>query len=286
MSNMINVLVTTSVEADIKEWLNEDNPFWDISITSIPDQIKTAKIISKNSGMIVGIDIAKIAFRLLNCKLVESISDGDLVKSGDVILKVEGKLSELLLVERVILNILSHLSGIATKTNKLINLIKSNNLDVKIAATRKTLPGLRKYQKYAVSIAGGDTHRLSLSDMVMLKDNHLSAFSSITEALQVTQSKVSVYHKIEIEVTNRNDAIEAARTNIPDFIMLDNMSVEETKTLIPELKKISEKILFEASGNITSENIIDYASSGVDIISMGNITHSVEAFDLSMIIEK
>ena len=264
----------------IKEDINYIDVTTDYLISD--DSVSTAKFVAKDSGVLCGIDIALRVFTLLGDKTEFDIKrrDGDKVKKGDIIATITGKTKVLLKGERTALNLLQHLSGIATMTNRLVKLAEGTNAS--IADTRKTLPGLRSLQKYAVTVGGGKNHRYNLSDCAMLKDTHLDAYGNITNAVSALREKLG--HTVMIEVETRN--LEEVRETLnagADIIMLDNMDCETMKEAV---KIASGKAKLEASGNVTEETIVSIAKTGVDIISVGAITHSVKAFDISMRIDK
>lgn len=264
----------------IKRAISEDINYIDVSSAYIfSDEDRTdAYFISKADGVLCGIDIAMRVFQLLDDSFTYKLykQDGDEIKKGDLIAEFSGKTLKLLEGERTSLNILQHMSGIATMTNAAVKAVEGTNTS--IADTRKTLPGLRAIQKYAVTCGGGRNHRYNLSDAAMLKDNHIDAGGGITKTVETLRKKIG--HTVKIEVETRNlDEVKDALSAGADIIMLDNMSLED-------MKKASEiiggKALTEASGNVTLDNIRTVAQAGVDIISMGAITHSVKAFDISM----
>lgn len=268
----------------IKNALLEDINYLDCATDYLipDDQENTANFLAKASGTLCGIDIALRVFELMqpNFKYEVFIHDGEKVKYGDIIATVTCKTRTLLKCERTALNLLQHLSGIATETARCVELVKGTKAS--IADTRKTLPGMRPIQKYAVTVGGGRNHRYNLSDAAMLKDNHIDAGGGITNAVAKLKSKLGHTTKIEVEVRNLDELKEAIEANV-DVIMLDNMSPE----LMAEAVKITDgKALLEASGGITSETIRAVAESGVDIISIGALTHSVKAFDISLKIAK
>ena len=217
--------------------------------------------------------------------ILEIIKDGAKVKKGEVIVKIKGETNKILLLERVMLNILGHLSGIATLTNKYVMRINEVNKKTIIAATRKTTPGLRKYQKYAVKIGGGDTHRLDLSSMAMIKENHIVMYEGIINAINEVKKVMSFSQKLEIEVKNEKEALTAANEGV-DIIMLDNFELSEVNQLVKKLKDINPKMLIEISGDINAKTFDKYLDLNVDIISMGELTHSVRNFNLSLIIKE
>lgn len=268
----------------IKSALLEDINYLDTTTDYLipADQEGEAKFLAKASGVLCGIDIALRVFEILqpDFKYEVFIQDGEKVNEGDIIATVSCKTRTLLKAERTALNLLQHLSGIATETARCVELVKGTNAS--IADTRKTLPGMRPIQKYAVTVGGGRNHRYNLSDAAMLKDNHIDAGGGITNAVAKLKSKLGHMTKIEVEVRNLDELKEAIEANV-DVIMLDNMSPE----LMAEAVKITNgRALLEASGGITSDTIRAVAESGVDIISIGALTHSVKAFDISLKIVK
>lgn len=267
----------------IKKALEEDINYLDTATAYvIPETaITQAKFIAKADGVLCGIEVAMRVFSLLDsgCHYTVYKKDGDRIKKGDVIAVMDGKASMLLQGERTALNLLQHMSGIATATDECVRLVEGT--DVSIADTRKTLPGLRALQKYAVVCGGGKNHRYNLSDCAMLKDNHIDAGGGITSTVKKLREKIGHTVKIEVETRNMDEVREAVEAGA-DIIMLDNMTAEQMKEAV---ELINGRALTEASGNITAENIREKALSGVDIISMGALTHSVKAFDISMRID-
>ena len=272
------------IEDDIKKWLKEDLPYWDITTSLVPTKSAKATIYSKQEGTIAGLFIIQKIFEMVGAKFELLVEEGTEVEARVAIATISGKFQSLLQAERVSLNILGRLSGIATKTAKMVKLVRQSNPNLRICGTRKVVPGLGKYDKYAITIGGGDTHRFNLSDMILLKENHLAAFDSLTEAITLAKEKTSFSKKIEVEVQNENEAIEAAKSGV-DIIMLDNFSPEEVKHAIPKIREFNPDVLIELSGNITMENLQQYALKGVNLISSGSLTHSVENFDFTMLIE-
>lgn len=249
----------------------------------IPDDHKSsAYYVAKDDGVICGIEIAKRVFELAGTGVEFKIllSDGTKVKKGDIIAEMEGSTLTLLKGERTALNILQHMSGIATATNKCVELVKGTNASV--TDTRKTLPGLRALQKYAVTVGGGKNHRFNLSDAAMLKDNHIDAYGGITAAVAALREHIGHTVKIEVEVRTLDELREALDNKV-EIVMLDNMSCQE---MAEAVKITAGRALLEASGNVTAENIRAVAETGVDIISLGALTHSVKCFDVSMKIRK
>lgn len=267
----------------IKTALKEDINYLDTATAYVipEDAVTTAKFVSKAEGVLCGIEVAMRVFSLLDpdCRFTVYKKDGDTINNGDLIATMEGKASMLLQGERTALNLLQHMSGIATATNECVKLVEGTS--VSIADTRKTLPGLRALQKYAVVCGGGKNHRYNLSDCAMLKDNHIDAGGGITATVRRLREKIGHTVKIEVETRNMEEVREAVEAGA-DIIMLDNMSASQMKEAV---EFIDGRALTEASGNITAENIREKASSGIDIISMGALTHSVKAFDISMRID-
>lgn len=264
----------------IKEAISEDINYIDVSADYlIPEnQRNDSYFVAKADGVLCGLDIAMRVFTLLDDTFTYTVhkNDGDEVKAGDLIVEFNGKTACLLKGERTALNIIQHMSGIATATNKAVKLCEGTNASV--TDTRKTLPGLRALQKYAVVCGGGKNHRYNLSDGAMLKDNHIDAGGGITNAVAILRSKLGHMVKIEVETRNFDEVKEAVDAGA-DIIMLDNMTNEQMKECV---EYIDGRAKTEASGNITLDNIAEVAKTGVDIISLGALTHSVKAFDISM----
>lgn len=267
----------------IKKALLEDINYIDMAADNLlpDDQISEAKFLAKADGVLCGVDVALRVFELLgDFKIEKYMNDGELLKKGDIIAKIEGPTKLLLKGERTSLNLIQHMSGVATMTHEAAELIKGTNATV--TDTRKTLPGLRALQKYAVTCGGGKNHRFNLSDAAMLKDNHIDACGSITKAVSTLREKIGHTVKIEVETRNLDEVAEALSTGC-EIIMLDNMDCD---TMRKAVEMTNGKALLEASGNITAETIRPVAETGVDIISIGALTHSVKAFDISLKISK
>ena len=264
----------------IKEAISEDINYIDVSADYLipEDQRNDSYFVAKADGVLCGLDIAMRVFTLLDDTFTFTAhkKDGEEVKAGDLIVEFNGKTACLLKGERTALNIIQHMSGIATATNKAVKLCEGTNASV--TDTRKTLPGLRALQKYAVVCGGGKNHRYNLSDGAMLKDNHIDAGGGITNAVAILRSKLGHMVKIEVETRNFDEVKEAVAAGA-DIIMLDNMTNAQMKECV---KYIDGRAKTEASGNITLDNIAEVAKTGVDIISLGALTHSVKAFDISM----
>ena len=267
----------------IKKALLEDINYIDVAADYCLDdkQVSSAKFLAKADGVLCGVDIALRVFELLgNFTIEKYMNDGDKLNKGDIIAKIEGPTKLLLKGERTSLNLIQHMSGIATMTREAADLIEGTNATV--TDTRKTLPGLRALQKYAVTCGGGKNHRFNLSDAAMLKDNHIDACGGITKAVSTLREKIGHTVKIEVETRNLDEVAEALSTGC-EIIMLDNMDCETMKKAV---EMNGGRALLEASGNITAETIRPVAETGVDIISIGALTHSVKAFDISLKISK
>ena len=268
----------------IKTALNEDINYVDVTTDYLvdADKVSTARYVAKADGVLCGIDIAVRVFTLLDPTATAEIyiNDGEKVKKGDIIARITCHTRELLKGERTALNIVQHMSGIATMTRECVELVAGTKAS--IADTRKTLPGLRMIQKYAVTVGGGRNHRYNLSDCAMLKDTHLDAYGSMTGAVNALREKMGHTVKIEVEVANLEELKEALSLGV-EIIMLDNMSNED---MAKAVEITAGKALLEASGNVTAQTIRGIAETGVDIISLGALTHSVKAFDISMKIDK
>ncbi len=263
--------------------ISEDESFGDITSEAVVDENKivTAHIISKDEGILAGINIAKEIFESRGIQVLFNLKDGNKIVKKDLLLSLKGDARTILLLERSVLNLLMRMSGVATSANYHVNLVK--DYDVIIAGTRKTLPAIGKYDKQALRIGGADTHRFSLDDMVLIKDNHIASVGTPVEALLKAKKNVSFSKKIEIEVESLEDAVECVK-NKADIVMLDNMGPEDVQKVLNELIKldIRDNSLIEVSGGITDENIVDYAKLGVDIISLGALTHSSRSLNFSL----
>jgi nicotinate-nucleotide pyrophosphorylase (carboxylating) len=236
---------------------------------------------SKDTGVLSGNYFLVPFLEYLGFKVEQSRRDGESVSYKDVLLVFQGKADELLSVERLVLNLLGKLSGITTATATMVRLAREVNPSVKIAGTRKTTPGLRLFEKYAIEVGGGDPHRFNLADAVLIKDNHLALLESVEEAVRRAKA-ISFTKKVEVEVSSYEDALRAYKAGA-DAILVDNLKPVEIVPIVNELKG---KLIIEASGRITPENVKDYARTGVDVISSGYITHSARSLDFSMDVER
>ena len=261
----------------IERALMEDINYTDAATDYLLDDGMQSKavLISKDDGVLCGLNFGLRVFEKLDShiNIIKHKKDGDVISKGDLIAEISGSTTTLL-------NIMQHMSGIATKTSRLVKLVDGTKAS--ICDTRKTLPGLRALQKYAVVMGGGRNHRFNLSDAAMLKDNHIDAYGGIIPAVEALRKRVGHMIKIEVETRNLDEVRQALECGV-EVIMLDNM---DCATMSEAVKLGGGKALFEASGNVTEDNIREVAKSGVDIISVGALTHSVKAFDISMRIAK
>lgn len=272
------------VDEILKRALREDINYIDVTTDFLigDDAVSTAVFKVKQDGILCGMEVALRVFRLLDGGVHQTVykKDGDKIKKGDILAELSGRTQSLLKGERTALNLLQHMSGIATAANNLASRIEGTGATV--ADTRKTLPGLRALQKYAVIVGGGRNHRFNLSDAAMIKDNHIDAVGSIGKAVELLRSKAG--HTIKIEVETRDlDEVQQALDAKADIIMLDNMSIDQMQQAA---ELVRGRALLEASGNITEETIAQVAATGVNIISVGALTHSVKALDISMKIKR
>ena len=272
----------------INKFLHEDIGQGDITTSLIPqDIIVEAEVIAKEDGTIAGIEEAVAFLQSHDLQAKPLTSDGESIKKKTVILRIVGNARTLLAIERTLLNLLSRMSGIATKTRRLIEKTRNAGYKTRIACTRKVAPGLLYFDKKAVMVGGGDTHRLHLDDMVLIKDNHIAIIGNVKEAVKKARETLSFSKKIEIEVSSADQALEAAKAGA-DIIMFDNLSPQKIRKTIALLKKkgLRDMVLIEASGGINEKNILEYAATEVDIISLGEITDSVKALDISLEVTK
>ncbi len=277
------------LEKKLHDFLKEDVGQGDLTTyLTVPEgTIVQAKVLVKEGGVVAGIEEALILCESLGLQAEALASDGAQIKPETSILRIVGDARTILSAERTLLNMLSRMSGIATVTRHLTNEVRAAGYKTRIACTRKVAPGLNYFDKKAVSIGGGDTHRLHLDDLILLKDNHIQIVGSIGDAIRKTREVVSFSKKIEVEVTSVEEALEAAKVGA-DIIMLDNLSPAEIENVVSQLQKesVRENVLLEASGEITGNNVVDYAATGIDVVSLGKITHSVKALDASLEIVK
>lgn len=268
------------LDKQIQDWLAEDIGSGDITtLALVPAAAKTNAIIhAKDSGILAGIDVARRVFELLDkdIQFDAKLADGAALTNGSIIAEIKGNAQAILTGERLALNLLQHLSGVATSTHKLAAIAAP--FGAKLVDTRKTTPGMRLLDKYAVKAGGGANHRLGLYDAMLIKDNHIQVAGGITEALNRAHDYASHMTKIEIEVESLA-GVKDALAGKADVIMLDNMSIAD---MTEAVKIINKQAVVEASGGISEATLADVAKTGVDVISVGALTHSVKALDISM----
>ena len=267
----------------LQEMVHDDVGAKDITTALVPNKNVRAEIMAKEPCTVAGITELNSLFSLFNVKITNSVKDGAKIRKGQRILTLTGNSHDILIVERTALNILSRMSGIATLTSEVLKEARKGSPKIRIAATRKTTPLFGYFEKKAVKVAGGQTHRMGLWDMVLIKDNHLKLFSSITQAVKKAKEKTPKGIRIEIEATTPEGALEAA-TEGADIIMLDNFTPKRIEKAIALLEKsgLRKGAVLEASGGITKKNIRTYAKTQVDVISLGMLTHSAKAKDFSL----
>ena len=265
---------------ELAKFLAEDLGKGDITSNLLPRKKIKARIISRQDGIIAGVNYVKEIFLSKGCTVRIIKKDGNKVKPNQTILEITGFAQSVLSCERTALNLLSRMSGIATKTKKIVEKINVVDPRVKLYATRKTAPGLRFFDKEAVKIGGGEKHRMSLDQMIMIKDNHIAVAGSLPRLIIKARKK---YKKIEVEVENQEDALLAASTGV-NIIMLDNFSPKEIINTVNRLKKskLRKHVKLEASGGINEKNVGVYAKTGIDMISVGEITNAVTGIDFSL----
>jgi nicotinate-nucleotide pyrophosphorylase (carboxylating) len=272
------------MERAVRMALEEDlGTIGDITTNSIVprDQKGKGVLLCKEPGVIAGLDVAEMAFRLIDpsLRITRQVKDGEHVAAGQVLMEVEGAARSILTAERVALNFLQRMSGIATRTAKFVEMVRYYN--AKIVDTRKTTPGLRALEKYAVVVGGGRNHRFGLYDAVLIKDNHIEIAGGVKKAIMAARHQIPHTMKVEVEVESLEQIDEALEVKA-DIIMLDNMTPELMREAV---EKIAGRALIEASGGVTEETIVDIAKTGVDYISIGALTHSIRSLDISLDIQ-
>jgi nicotinate-nucleotide pyrophosphorylase (carboxylating) len=261
-------------QRQIESWLREDLGHHDVT-NEVPGET-TGRLVAKEDGVVAGLDAATAVFEYLDVEAETTVTDGDRIEAGETVLRVDGEAKDVLRAERVAVNVTGHASGIATRTREAVDAAREVSNSVEIAGTRKTTPGLRGVEKRAVVAGGGDSHRLDLSHMVMVKDNHVEEMG-LEEAVEHFRERISFATKIEVEVEQPEDGERAAEAG-GDIVLFDNLSPAEVERGV---ELLPEGTLAEASGGITIADVPDYAATGVDIISMGSLTHSAPSLDFS-----
>jgi len=270
------------IREELKRFIEEDIGYGDITTQAVVDpwEMGRGSIVAEERCVLAGIDAASELFSMLGLSVVQNRRDGEEVDKGDTVMDVYGRLAPMLTGERLALNLLMKMSGIATKTAEIVKKARQINPKVRIAATRKTTPGFRYFEKNAVVMGGGDSHRMRLDDGILIKENHIAAAGGLEKAVELAKNTATFARKIEVEVTDLDMAERAARAGA-DIIMLDNFSPEMAKEGYQLVKSIDDRIIVEVSGGINADNVLNYAASA-DVISMGALTHSVRACNLSM----
>ncbi|WP_135365394.1 carboxylating nicotinate-nucleotide diphosphorylase [Halosimplex halophilum] len=268
-------------DSKIEGWLREDVGHHDVT-NQVPGET-TGRLVAKERGVVAGLEAARAVFDYLGVAVTDSADAGDRIDAGETVLEVAGAARDVLRGERVAVNVAGHASGVATKTRRAVDAARTESDDVRVAATRKTTPGLRGVEKRAVVAGGGDTHRLDLSHMVMVKDNHVAEMG-LESAVEHFRERASFATKVEVEVEAPGEAPRAAAAGA-DIVLLDNMDPETTAEAVALLREtaadLGREVLAEASGGITVETVPDYAATGADVVSMGSLTHSAPTLDLS-----
>ena len=277
------------LEEKIRKFLEEDIGQGDIttSLAVSSGTIVEAEVVAKEAGVVAGVEEAVTLLESLNLQAEALVADGSRIEEKTIIMKIVGDARTLLAAERTLLNLLTRMSGIATTTNRLINKVQDAGHKTRIACTRKVAPGLLYFDKRAVMLGGGDTHRLHMDDLVLIKDNHLAIIGNVADAVKKVRNAVSFSKKIEVEVTDVKEALVAAKAGA-DIVMFDNFSPQQVKEAVALLERegFRSKVLIEVSGRITERNILEYAATGVDVLSLGELTDSVKALDMSLEVVK
>lgn len=268
----------------VKNALSEDLGRGDLFSNIATDKEVSAKIIAKDSGILSGKKYALILLELVNVDCKFYFDDGSAFKKGDVLVKIYGAYLDILKIERTLLNILQHSSGIATNTSLYVKILQENNLNTTLLDTRKTRPNLRVFEKYSVLNGGGKNHRFGLDDSLMLKDTHLAHISDLKAFIKMARAKIPWTSKIEVECDNLESSKIAMQSGA-DIVMCDNMEVGLIKEVVDFRNNNFPSVLLEASGNISKENLLSYAKSGVDAISVGSLIHHAVWVDLSLKID-
>lgn len=266
---------------EVESFIEEDLGYDDVSCTIVPDRPAEAIIFTKENCTVAGIKEAGSIFCYLGIQAETTLKDGDRLKEGETIFRLKGGAVSILRAERLALNFLGHLSGIATLARACVDTVRKYSETTRVACTRKTTPGIRKFEKLAVAAGGGDTHRFNLSDSVMIKDNHIKLMG--IEAAIEAAKKTSFTRKTEVEVESAENAVLAAKLGA-DIIMLDNMQPEAIRETLDILKEkgLRDSVIVEASGGISQANLEGYAKTGVDVISMGSLIHKSRWIDMSL----
>ncbi len=274
-------LIPNDFDSEIFRWLKEDIPYFDVGGYVVGDSSAKAVLLGKSEGILAGIPFFTKVFEVLNCQIEWLKPEGEVIKPIEKIGYVTGSTKDILQGERLALNIITRASGIATLANKMVSFAENNGFKGKIAGTRKTTPGFRLIEKYSLLVGGADTHRMDLSSMVMLKDNHIASAGNISKAIEMAKSITSVWYNIEVECKSFQQAEEAILSGA-NIVMLDNFNAESGKKTAQKLKEKYPTSIIEISGGITQNNLKDYLSPYFDIISMGSLTTGYLPVDFSL----
>jgi nicotinate-nucleotide pyrophosphorylase (carboxylating) len=273
------------LEEKLRKFLEEDLGQGDVTTAAtIPEgTIVKAEVVAKESGTVAGLEEAQVFLESFGLRTEAKASDGVEVKPLTVLLRVTGNARTLLSLERVLLNLLSRMSGIATMTHRILRKVREAGYTARIACTRKVAPGFGYFDKKAVMVGGGDVHRLHLDDMILIKDNHIATVGNLEETVRRAKERASFSKKIEVEVTSLKDALKAAEAKA-DIIMLDNFKPSQIRKILKALekRKLRSKVVIEASGGISEKNVLAFAATGADILSLGELTQSAKAIDISL----
>jgi nicotinate-nucleotide pyrophosphorylase (carboxylating) len=277
------------VEEKLRRFLEEDLGQGDMTTAlTIPEgTIVEAEVVANETGTVAGLEEALIFLESYGLKAETKVSDGVEVRPRTVLLKVTGDARTLLSLERVLLNLLSRMSGIATTTRRILRKVREAGYTARVACTRKVAPGLVYFDKKAVLVGGGDVHRLHLDDMILIKDNHIATVGNLEEAVKRVKQRASFSKKIEVEVSSLKDALKAAQAKA-DIIMLDNFVPSEIRRTLKALEKrrLQNDVMIEASGGINEKNVLGFAATGADILSLGELTQSVKAMNINLEVVK
>jgi nicotinate-nucleotide pyrophosphorylase (carboxylating) len=278
-----------NLRESLVRFLREDIGQGDLtSQYTVDEDLKSSSLIICKSeiAVVAGLDEAKIIFDICNCDSKALVNDGDIVKRGIRVMKIKGNTRAILKAERTALNLIMRMSGIATDTKKFVDIVKTVSKDIKVMGTRKTAPGLRYFDKKSIKLGGGHSHRNTLDELILIKDNHLAVTTSMQSAISNARHKAGKNMMIECEVSNTKSSVEAIKSGA-DIIMLDNFTPKMAQKTISYLRKsgLREKVLIEISGGVNISNIKDYALVLPDMISIGSLTHSSNSIDFSMKME-
>jgi nicotinate-nucleotide pyrophosphorylase (carboxylating) len=289
MGKLVMFLPKRVLEEKIRKFVEEDVGQGDVTtaLAVSSGTIVEAEVVAKEAGIVAGVEEIITFLESLNLQAEALVKDGSRIKEKTTVMKIVGDARTLLSTERTLLNLLTRMSGIATTTNRLISKVQNAGYKTRIACTRKVAPGLLYFDKKAVMLGGGDTHRLHMDDLVIIKDNHLAIIGNVAEAVKKVRNAVSFSKKIEVEVTDVKEALEAANAGA-DIVMFDNFSPQQVKEAVALLERegLRNKVLIEASGGINEQNVLEYSATGADVLSLGQLTDSVEALDMSLEVVK